>query len=360
MAVSSIFRYFMTIPFLIFVVFFGALSVVVPVSPFAFRNFGNDSGFESEISLFGDAKIVDGGSAVQLTRSAAWSAGRVVCGKPIKLVEGNPRRKVSFSTYFSFSISPDNGDGLALAILPIGFPVDVFNGSSFGLSPGLWEDKFKVLAVEFDTFRDANYSDLNDNHVGIDIGNSLVSVAVRNASSLNLVLTSGERMHSWIDYEAGSNRLEVRLSKFGSMRPVDPLLSYPIDLAEVWMEEEVIVGLTSSSRNSSQTCSVYSWSFKLRHAPHWLHSLPLDPGAVHDKSKPPMDKKRSTCLLRFLAALIFGTGCGALGSFIVLFVWTICGNRRPVVPEEFAVCPVEFEYKKIKVVVDKAIKDGEK
>lgn len=68
--------------------------------------------------------------------------------------------------------------------------------------------------------------------------------------------------------------------------------------------------------------------------------------------------KRSHCALRILVALIFGSGCGALGAFFVLFLWTMFGNRRPIVPEEFAMQPKEFEYKKFDVSVDKSIEDG--
>lgn len=281
--------------------------------------------------------------------------------KPIKLFEGNPRKLVSFSTYFSFSISPDNGDGLAFSMVPIGFPVDLFDGSSFGLFPrGLEKSNFSFFAIEFDTKMNVKYGDLNGNHVGIDI-NNLVSVKVSNASSIKLVLNSGERFHCWIDYQAGSKRLEIRLSNVSSTRPIDPLLMYPIDFGKMWKENEVFVGLSSSSANTSQTCFVYSWSFKLRPAPQWMHSHPMDPAAFVEKKKKPLRVyERSACVLRILAALFFGAGCGALGAFVMLFVCSAFGNRRPVVPEELAMNPVDYEYKKIKVVVDKAIKDGEK
>ncbi|KAA8518982.1 hypothetical protein F0562_016244 [Nyssa sinensis] len=143
---------------------------------------------------------------------------------------------LSFSTYFSFSMSPENGDGLAFVMVPVGFPLNVFDGGSFGF---LGERKFRVLGFEFDTLMDDKYGDLNDNHVGIDLS-SLVSVKASKVSSINLVLNSGEKLQAWIDYEVGSKRLEVRLTKFGEIRPVDPLLLYPIDLSQMWMEEEEV------------------------------------------------------------------------------------------------------------------------
>ncbi|KAF8396866.1 hypothetical protein HHK36_018501 [Tetracentron sinense] len=354
MATFSISRYSLSFPFLVF--YFVTLSAE-PLSSFSLKRFDKNTIFESEIALFGDAEIVNGGSSVKITRSSISSAGRLMFKKPIKFVEGNPLKPVSFSTYFSFSISPGNGDGLAFIVLPNGFPLESFDGNSFGLAPELEKRGTRFLAVEFDTLMDAKLGDPNGNHVGIDIG-SLTSARVSNVSSINLVLNSGEKLQSWIDYDANSKQLEVRLSKLGNIRPSNPLVSYPIDLSKLWKkEEEVFVGISSSSGNSSQTSSVYSWSFRLSRFPSWMHSQPLDPRVSSLHSKPVIVHKRSVCLKRIQTALIFGIGCGALAAFIVLFVWAIFANRRPLAPAEYPVHPVELGYEKIKVVVEKAIKD---
>ena len=110
---------------------------------------------------------------------------------------------VSFSSYFSFLMSPGNGGGLAFAVFPSGFPLDVLNGSSSGLSHGLKERGNRVFAVEFDTSRDAQHGDSNGYHVGFNVAD-LVSVSVSNVSSINLALNSGDRLNCWIDYEAAS------------------------------------------------------------------------------------------------------------------------------------------------------------
>ena len=358
MASPSLSTYLTTLSLIVF--FFRALSAV-PIPSFSLNSFGKDPSFESDFALYGDAKVVNGGSSVQLSGPASSSAGRFVYKRPVRVVEGNPRNSVSFSTYFSFSMSPGNGGGFAFAVFPSGFPLNVLNGSSFGLSHGLKETAIRVFAVEFDTPRDAQHGYSNGNHVGVDVAN-LVSVTVSNVSSIDLVLNNGERLNCWIDYEAGSKRLEVRLSKFGDIRPVSPFISHPIDLSEMWNEDEVYVGFSSSSGNSSQTCVVYSWSFNTRPVPHWMHSQPLDPKTLKEDMRPQTVHEKRACLLRVLAALIFGTGCGALGAFIALFLCTIFGNRRPVVPvpEEFVMRPVEFEYKKVNVIVDKSIQNGGK
>ncbi|XP_059639715.1 mannose-specific lectin CML-2-like [Cornus florida] len=141
MAVFSPSRYFTTL-FLLFL-YFKTLSVY-PNSSFSFKNFDKDSNFESQPALYGDAKIDNCGSSVQLTGSSSSSAGRLIYKKLIKLGEGNPMRMVYFSSYFSFSISRENGDGLAFVMFPIGFPLNVFDGSSFRL---LVERKIRVFGL---------------------------------------------------------------------------------------------------------------------------------------------------------------------------------------------------------------------
>ncbi|KAM2088802.1 hypothetical protein ACFX1T_032834 [Malus domestica] len=348
MAASSISTHFVAVAFL---VFFLRTTSAASNSSFSFTHFGKVSNFGSDIALYGDAEVVNGGYAVQLTSSVSSRAGRAMYKTPIELYEGKPRKSVSFSTNFSFSISNGGGDGLAFVVVPKGFNLSLFGNSSFGLSLGNGKSKFKVAAVKFDALSDGNV------HVGIDVGSS-VSAKVSNVSAKNLDPSSGNKTQAWIDYEAGSNRLEVRLSKFGGSKPVDPLLWYPIDLSEMWGDKEVLVGLSAMSRNSSQTCSVYSWSFVQRHVPHWTHSQPVDPKAIAKNSK--AEEKKRDCTKKAFGAMVFGVACGALASFVGLYLWTVFGNRRPVVPAEYAEKQKEFEYEKMRAVADnKTMEDGQ-
>ncbi|KAJ7961317.1 L-type lectin-domain containing receptor kinase VIII.2 [Quillaja saponaria] len=323
-------------------------------STFSFSEFEKDPKFKSNVTLYGDAEVVNGGYAVQLSGSLSSTAGRIMYKKAIKLVEGKPTKLVSFSTYFSFSISLENADGLVFVMVPSDFNTSVFDNSLSGIPFGL--GKRKYVSVEFSTLRNAKKGDFVKNNVAINVGNSLAKE--RNTSSVNLAESSGGKLHSWIDYEAGSKRLEVRLSEYGDLRPSEPLLWHSIDFSKLWGKEEMFVGLSPLKANASQKCYVYSWSFMVRHVPQWMHSEPLDPKAFSKNTEPLAAKPRSDCLLRVLAAMIFGTGCGALTAFVVLYLWTIFGNRRPIVPEEYVMQPIDFEYKKVNVVVEKTIQDG--
>ncbi|KAJ8753763.1 hypothetical protein K2173_000017 [Erythroxylum novogranatense] len=349
MAKFLTFIYFVSITFLIF--HFNFITADPNLS-FAFQSFRKDQNFKSNIALYGDAKIVDDGSSIQLAHSVIFSRGRVMYRRLIKLVEGNPGKMVSLSTYFSFLMSPDDGYGLAFIMVP-----SAFNASAFDNGPlETKKSDLKIVSVEFGSFKDAKHGELMENHVGIDLG-GFVSAKVRNASSVTAVFENKTRLHSWIDYEASTKRLEVRLGQSGGVKPIEPMLTYPVDLSRMWNDDEVLVGLSSSNGNSSGTCSIYSWNLSLRSIPQWMHSEPLDPRAFVKNEKSLVTQKRRYCLLRVLAAMIFGTTCGALGAFVVLYFWTIFGNRRPVVvvPEEFS---EDFEYKKVKVVVDKVAEDG--
>ncbi|WOG92554.1 hypothetical protein DCAR_0311826 [Daucus carota subsp. sativus] len=306
-------------------------------SSFYFNNFSKDSNFKSQVDLYGDSKVVDGGLCLEISGSSVLGTGRIIYKDPFKLLEVKSESLVSFSTNFSFSLSQSYGNGLALFLVPVG---------SVGL---LAERKVELFSVGFEMSMDVKDGRAN----GIDFG-SFLSVKVSNVSSVKLVLNRGEKVQAWIDYEASSKRLEVRLSKLGQMKPVGPVLSYSIDMSLMWKEREVLVGLGLINGNSSQLCNVYSWGFSSRRVPHLMHSQPLDPEVHVIEKKAPVVHKRSDCVTKIFAALIFGTACGALGAFFALFVWTIFGgNGRAIVPEDYAVQPVKLEYKKFEVVVDK-------
>ncbi|XP_047316447.1 L-type lectin-domain containing receptor kinase IV.3-like [Impatiens glandulifera] len=308
-------------------------------STFNFNHFGQDSPhFESHLALYGHAKVV--------STSIEISTGRVVYKKPINLFDGYPTRLSSFSTNFSFSISSGKGVVLAFFMVPIGFPLDSF---------GDMKNKNKTVLVEFYTFMNNS-----NKHVRVNINGSASNKSA-NLSSLNPSLNEdNKKLQTWIDYQAGSKRIEIRVGRTGEIKPIEPLLSYRIDLSQVWKEGEMLVGISSSTTNTSKTSNVYSWSFQMRYVPNWMHSFPVDPNSLPEKTKTPISPppKQKECLFRILSALLFGTACGAAGASFALFLSTILRNRpQPVAPEEMA---EELEYKKLNIVAvdQQSIKDG--
>ncbi|XVE69333.1 hypothetical protein DITRI_Ditri09bG0144300 [Diplodiscus trichospermus] len=322
-----------------------------PISCFPHQTLDSNPSFGPHISLFGDAKVDDGGSQVRLTRHHAPSSGLLLLDKPFKFAEErNAGRPISFSAEFSFSVSPGNGDGLAFVLIPNGFQTRFQGQGSFGLSG---ENMF--LGIEFDTKKDDKVGDFNANHVGIDVG-SLESVKVSNLSPLNLVLNNGEVLKSWIDYDSSSKLLQVRLSKLDDKRPYNPILAYHIGLLEMWGDEDVFVGIISTTNevSSQSSCSVYSWRFRVTDVSSWMHSLPADPRAYADNDSQELRAERMKfCALTILAAIIFATVCGALFAFVMLFMWAILVSRRTVFPVVCQSGPEDFRYEKVNVIVEK-------
>lgn len=285
---------------------------------------------------------------MKLTRPSASSSGLLLRRKPFRFVDHNLRNPISFSTSFTFSISPGNGDGLILVLVPRDFGSRFSGEGEFGLSR---ENSF--LGIEFDTEKNDIVGDLDANHIGVDVG-SFVSVSVRNVSSINLLLNGGEKLKTWIDYDASSKRIEVRLSKSGEPRPYNPIIAYAIDLPAMWGDKNIFVGISSSNGNSLQISSVYSWDFRLRNAPNWMHSLPVDPRAYSDEhGKHVGQHKRRICPLTILGGLILGTGCGALMAFVVLVLWVSIVHKNTVFPVVPRLHSMDIRYEKIGIVVEK-------
>ncbi|CAL0302657.1 unnamed protein product [Lupinus luteus] len=352
MASFSTSHYFIPLTFLIL---FLKIQAFDPVSVFSFTNFEKGPKFESSLAIYGNAKVINGGSELVLSSGSGSSSGsgKIMIRKQIKLFEGNTLKLVTFSTYFAFSISLDDKDGLAFVMVPSGFESEVFDNTS---SSGLREKGFKVIGIEFSATRDVKNGGSVYCNVSLNVGNSVIAKISSN-SSINV----GQKLHAWIDYEGFSNRFEVRLSQYSNSRPIDPLLRHTINFRNVWDAREMFVGFRPVNSDSSQACSLSSWRFVVGFVPYWMHSKPLNPfPKIHTNryTEIPAAKARSDCLLRVLAAMIFGAGCGSLVAFVMLYVWTIFSNRLPVAPEEYVMQPVEFEYKKVNVVVDKATKDG--
>lgn len=299
-------------------------------SSFSFQTFS-----EPDIALYGDAEVVN--STVRITRPRPQrSEGRVVYGRSLAF-----GRRPSFSTYFSFSTSPGGGEGpglgLAFFVAPSNLRQESLDGRLLVASPG-------VLSVEF---VESPYC-----VVRVHLGGGVPSKTA-NVSKVNVVLAGGEKLQAWIDYGGDSKILEVKLSKYGSSKPSEALLSYPVDLSGLIWKSAMSVGIVGSSgENSSQTAAakttmLYSWTFWLKHAAAYrMHSDPLDPEeglssnppekVAHQPARP---RAGDGYLPGLLTGLFLGVACGAVVTFVaILFVWAAFAGRRhqPVAPVEYA------------------------
>lgn len=332
---------------------------------FSFPNFDHPS---SPITLVGDAAVQPSseGYAVRVSGSSPRSAGRLMYGNPIRLVQPfNHKSSVSFSSYFSFSMSSGNGDGLAFVILPGGYPSRGLDGKWFGLfsqnsGSGSVSHLPNLFAVEFDSALNKEVMDVNANHVGIDI-ESLISTKSADVSEIELILNDGSQLHAWIDYDSWSKVVEVRLSKSGLVRPSLPLISHPVDLSCLW-KDEMYIGISSSSGDPSQTNLVYSWNFTSSPFRWPQHSFPANPHGISSQNGPNSSRQGSSDLLGILFSLLFGIGCGALAALTMFLVWSLLISRSVFTSMEFgyqkiasagATQPEDFGCRKIAVSDDK-------
>ncbi|XP_076954677.1 uncharacterized protein LOC143629238 [Bidens hawaiensis] len=127
----------------------------------------------------------------------------------------------SFSSQFNFTI----GNGVALVIIPADFPSKFGTNTSFEVL-----DAHHFLGIKFYAYVcEISYS------------------GVTNVSKTSNVLKGGVNLSSWIEYQPTSKRLEVRLSKVGDPKPVEPLVSVLVDLGEILKGEKVMLGRASSN-----------------------------------------------------------------------------------------------------------------
>ncbi|KAG7624556.1 putative non-specific serine/threonine protein kinase [Arabidopsis thaliana] len=319
---------------------------------FSFDEFVKSQSFDKSVALFGDSKLVNDSSSIQLTDSVNRTEGRVFYKKPINLFQGKERNSVIFSTYFSFSMPNEIGDVLAFVMVPSTLDLSLFGKKDYSSSAlGFLLEYAKnetVVAFEFDISK-------RGNRARVLIGRP-ESAKIRNLSFVgDLMMDDGGILSCMIDYEASSKRMRVRFRKRGSIKMFDPFFSFSVDLEKLWKGGEVMVGLSSANGNSSKPHFLHSWSFEIWHLdPIWVQPAPLGPneGLKPDVSTEMEEgRENSECIWRMLGALVLAAVCGAIGAMSAMYLWTICSVRRSmaVVPEECAVS-----------IVVVAVKDGKK
>jgi hypothetical protein len=124
-----------------------------------------------------------------------------------------------------------------------------------------------VFAVELDTLFNAEFLDINSNHVGVDV-DSLVSRAAADAGYYddgtgqfrNLSLVSRKAMQVWVDYDRGATQVTVTMAPLGLSRPKKPLLQTTVDLSGV-VQDAAYVGFTSATGILFSRHFVLGWSF---------------------------------------------------------------------------------------------------
>ncbi|KAF8644783.1 hypothetical protein HU200_066330 [Digitaria exilis] len=239
-------------------------STLAPVSPASYLRIS----WASNLTLLGSASLVPGAVAVALTTPSrdGVGAGRALFSEPVRLLVPSSTVPASFSTRFTFHITPapTYGDGLAFLLTSSRTFLGASNGF-LGLFPSSSASDegeadlrgVTTVAVEFDTHRDVALRDPDGNHVALDAG-SIFSVA---SASPGVDLRAGVPITAWVEYRAPRRRLSVWLSYSPFRRPEKPALSADADLSGL-LHPLMYAGFSASNGNGAALHIVERWSFR--------------------------------------------------------------------------------------------------
>jgi hypothetical protein len=176
----------------------------------------------------------------------------------------------SFSTSFVFSILPEisssPGFGLAFVLSNTTSPPGALASQYFGLFTNT-SGPAPLLAIEFDTGRNPEFNDPDDNHIGVDL-NNIVSEKVETAGYYNSTggfvpvrMRNGQNVRAWIDFNGTGFEINVTVAPIGVPRPSRPTLSFKDPVIANYVSAEMYVGFSASKTEWVEAQRVLAWSF---------------------------------------------------------------------------------------------------
>ncbi|GJP55420.1 hypothetical protein CLOM_g14372 [Closterium sp. NIES-68] len=210
----------------------------------------------SPMAVSGSA-LRSAGGALLLTPRANGTWGTAFTAVPLPLfsyfnTKATCGYQFAFNASFAFSLHPDSeagGDGLVFVV-------------AAALPDRLGGVGRRSVGVEFDSVLSVKHSDPNDNHVGVNVGGSPVSLA---SATAPLILNDVQTKHAWIHYDPTSGgTLRVFLSS-DPVQPLTPTLRARVSLCSILQPKAssaaFYVGFTASSTAGAQAHSVLNWTF---------------------------------------------------------------------------------------------------
>jgi hypothetical protein len=232
----------------------------------------------ANLTLDGVAAVTPAGLLV-LTNGSLQAKGHAFHASPLPFRDPGARNATaarSFSTTFVFAIYGQyatlSSNGMAFFVAA---DMEVLSTAVPGRFLGLLNDtdngnrSAHVFAVELDTIFNAEFGDVDSNHVGVDV-DSLRSINATGAGYYddasgqfqNLSLVSRKAMQVWVDYDGGARQVTVAMAPLGVARPRKPLLQTSVDLSDV-VQATAYVGFTSATAVLISHHFVLGWSFAL-------------------------------------------------------------------------------------------------
>ncbi|KAL6333277.1 hypothetical protein AAG906_028460 [Vitis piasezkii] len=255
--------------------FFGSASA----EDFVFNGFNS-----SDMLLYGVADIES--RVLTLTNQTSFAIGRALYPSKIPAKSPNSSHVVPFSTSFIFSIAPYEdilpGHGIVFLFAPVTGIEGTTSSQHLGFLNRTNDGNSTnhVFGVKFDVFKNEEFGDISDNHVGINV-NSLTSMSAHEAgywpdngkissgggnssseedekSFKRLQLNNGKNYQVWIDYM--DFHINVTMAVAGKTRPQRPLLSVALNLSDVFLDD-MYVGFTAATGRLVESHRILAWSF---------------------------------------------------------------------------------------------------
>lgn len=212
------------------------------------------------LTLNGSANVVNtaDGDVLRLTPASVTQSGSAFSSTAINAS--------SFSSFFTFRITDPGGspfdgntdsgaDGLV-------FVVQSVSSSIGGAGQGIgYEGIGNSVGIEFDTWHNSAYADLDSNHLGIDTNGNMTSLVTEGVSTR---FDDGNLWYAWIDYDGTT--LEVRTNQTG-VRPGSSLLSLNIDIVNLLGQTDAYVGFTSGTGADWGNHDIVGWEYRDNYDP---------------------------------------------------------------------------------------------
>ncbi|KAJ0049558.1 hypothetical protein Pint_15534 [Pistacia integerrima] len=238
---------------------------------FLFNSFGTITNGTGLI-LINDARLES--SVVRLNNdSNQFSFGRAYYPTKLTMKPGdNSTNITSFSTSFVFSVLPEiassPGFGLCFVLTNFTSPPGALASQYFGLFTNATVPTVApLLAVEFDTGRNPEFNDPDDNHIGIDLNNiesdetaSAGYYSSSNGSFVPVNMKNGQNIHAWIDFDGINFEINVTVAPIGVSKPSRPTLNYKKPAIANYVSSEMYVGFSASKTNWIEAQRILAWS----------------------------------------------------------------------------------------------------
>ncbi|CAK9265092.1 unnamed protein product, partial [Sphagnum jensenii] len=289
---------------------------------FYYHNFEN-----ANLTLLDDAEISSEGIELNVQNvSYASGVGRILYPEKVQFQDVKSMTFASFTTSFAFSVNSTsntlNGDGLAFIIVANNnSPFHNSSGGALGILSRETNGNASnhVFAVEIDTFRNFEYDDPSNSHVGIDINSLNSTYTVNSTHTYNFCNQICNQSYfanqgifgAWIDYSATNETLSVAVQPWygtASTPPPSQILVPNFTLLDVLEDDgQMYVGFSGATGADFEYHYIYNWSFSTRGLPNQISPSPspnqISPSASPNQISPTIVL---TCGIIFMGGAILG------------------------------------------------------